>query len=790
MKARGRARFALVLSLSLAACSDPTPSEGRVDLERLRNAANEPGQWLALGGNFRADRFSRLTQLDTENARKLGFAWEYEARSRRGRVEHGQEATPIVVDGVLYASGPWGSVFAVDAKTGAERWRYDPDVDGSYARRACCDVVNRGVAVWRGRVYVGTLDGFLVALDARTGGEIWKVDTLVDRDSRSYTITGPPQVAKNVVVIGNSGADFGVRGYVTAYDLDDGEQVWRFFTVPGDPARGPPEHPEIATALDTWDPNSIWKAGLGGTVWGEMNYDPELDLLYVGTGNSSPYPIWFRSPSGGDNLYLASILALDPDDGRLVWHYQTTPGEIWDYTATQNMILADLEIDGRARKVIMQAPKNGFFYVLDRETGEFVSAKPFVFVNWASGIDASGRPLANPSASYRNDAAIVFPSQAGAHNWQPMAFSPATGLVYIPAREQGMLMVNDPFHRFAPGEINTGSFTVFGAAVDRMAESQRAKLDALLRSRPDLPPIATREFLIAWDPVAQRERFRVAVGNEEYAGGGVLATAGGLVVQGTSSGRLVLYRADTGTRLAEIEVGTAIMAAPVSYEIDGEQYVALIAGLGGAMAMIHPRESAAQTYQNYGRILAFKLGGPAHAPAGATRDRNDARAEGTHRTTKSRWPVAARDRSSGTARVVTVGAASRSSLPIPICSGCRRIPTRPSTRSSEAARSRVSAWRASPTSSANRRSRRSRPTCFASRRSCARKSRARRRAKLAARPEQVADLREEHDVRGRRGRCRLRGGCLNRVHALHQQEDAERDDHEVDDGLNERAVLE
>ena len=330
----------LALLLLLAACSDSGPREER------------PGEWPELGGGFRGEHHSKLTQIDAANAHTLGFAWEYEARSRRGRVEHGQEATPIVVGGVLYVSGPWGSVFAVDAKTGAERWRYDPQVDGSYARRACCDVVNRGVQVWNGRVYVGTLDGFLVALEAQSGKELWRVDTLIDRDTRFYTITGPPKVAKDVVVIGNSGAEFGVRGYVTAYDLESGAERWRFFTVPGDPAENEPEHPELERALATWDPSSDWKSGLGGTVWGELVYDPELELLYVGTGNGSPYPVWLRSPSGGDNLYLASILALDPDDGRMVWHYQTTPGEMLG-------LHRDAEHDpGRARDRRSRAPRD------------------------------------------------------------------------------------------------------------------------------------------------------------------------------------------------------------------------------------------------------------------------------------------------------------------------------------------------------------------------------------------------------------------------------------------------
>jgi len=587
----------LALLLIVAACGAPGAPEER------------PGEWPELGGGWRGEHYSPLARIDAANAAQLGFAWEYEARSRRGRVEHGQEATPIAVGGVLYVAGPWGSVFAVDGRTGAERWRYDPEVDGSYARHACCDVVNRGVAVHDGRVYVGTLDGHLVALDAASGAELWRADTLIERETRAYTITGPPKVAKDVVVIGNSGADFGVRGYLTAYDLESGAETWRFFTVPGDPVRGAPESAALERALATWDPSSDWKSGLGGTVWGELVYDPELELLYAGTGNGSPYPSWLRSPSGGDNLYLASILALDPDDGRLVWHYQTTPGESWDYTATQNLVLAELELAGRERKVILQAPKNGFFFVLDRATGEFLSAKPYVFANWAGGFDASGRAVTSGRAVYRRAPAVVFPAQTGAHNWQPMAWSPATRLAYIPAREEGMVIASEPFYRFAPGGLNRGASAVFGAGLERLLAPERARLDALARATPGLPSLATREFLIAWDPVAQSERWRVPVGEETYAGGGVLATAGNLVVQGTSSGKLAVYRADTGHALAAIEVGTAIMAAPASYELDGEQYIAVIAGLGGMVAASHPRESAAQTYENYGRLLAWKLGG-------------------------------------------------------------------------------------------------------------------------------------------------------------------------------------
>ena len=591
-----------------AGCAAPTP--GHIDLNRLQRADREPGQWLTIGRTWKADRFSPLARITADNAAQLGFAWEYQARSHRGRVEHGQEATPVVVDGVLYVSGPWGSVFAVDAKTGAERWRYDPEVDGSYNRRACCDVVNRGLAVWRGKVYVATLDGFLVALDAATGKEVWKSDTFIDRDTRYYTITAPPQVARNVVVIGNSGAEYGVRGYVTAYDLETGAQKWRFFTVPGNPAKGPPEHPEVAMALKTWGPDTDWESGLGGTVWGEMNYDPELNLLYVGTGNSTPYSGWHRDPSRGDNLFLVSILAINPDDGRLKWHYQQVPWELWDFTATSNMILADLTIEGRPRKVIMQAPKNGFFYVLDRETGEFISAKPFVFQNWNLGFDSAGRPSINPKAEYKDRPAVIFPTQAGGHNWQPMAFNPQTGLVYIPAREQGMVMYDQPGYRWQKGMNNVGSGAVFMSMLELMTPRERASAETLVRGDSTLPSLETREILIAWDPVKQETRWRADVGNEDWAGGGVLTTGGNLVVQGTSSGQLRIYRADTGEKLHEIEVGTGMMAAPVSYEIDGEQYVALIAGFGGAGgAWLYPKEGAMWRYQNYGRVLAFRIGG-------------------------------------------------------------------------------------------------------------------------------------------------------------------------------------
>ena len=600
LKRRTTLRLASALALaalpaSFANCGNAGPAG--VDMTRLRRD-RDPAQWLALGRTWRGDRFSPLRRIDTVNVSRLGLAWEFDFRSRRGRVEFGQEATPIVVDGVLYASGPWGAVVALDAATGRERWRYEPDVDGSYSRRACCSVVNRGALVWRGRVYVGTLDGFLVALDAATGKEVWRVDTFIDRN-RFYTITSPPQVANDKIVIGNSGGEFGVRGYISAYDAESGRFTWRFFTVPGDPGKGF-EHPEMELAAKTWDTNSDWASGLGGTVWGEMSYDPELDLLYVGTGNGSPYPIWFRSPAGGDNLFLVSILAIRPRDGRLVWHYQQVPGEMWDYTATSNMILADLAIGGSLRKVLMQAPKNGFFYILDRETGEFISAKNYVYQNWALSIDsATGRPVMNPATDYRSGPKVVAPAGTGAHNWQPMAYNPQTGLVFIPAREQAMRIKADSAYTWKPGSLNMASYATFTPVPNAKETTVSGRSDSV-----------AIEYLVAWDVLAQRVRWRVPMGRATYGGGGVLATAGGVVFQGNATGDFAAYRASSGERLTTLTTGTGIMAAPVSYAVGGEQYVAVLAGYGGVSTTRYEPGVAAREYENRGRILAFKLGGP------------------------------------------------------------------------------------------------------------------------------------------------------------------------------------
>lgn len=583
---------------NLIGCKGENPA-GWIDKERVMMQTAE--NWVSLGGNYKQQHFSNLSQINTENIHELGFAWEYDARSPIGRVPRGLEATPFVVDGIMYTSGAWGYVYAIDAKTGEEIWKYDPKVDASYNRRACCDVVNRGVAVWKGKVYVGTLDGYLVCLNAKDGQEVWRVDTLTDR-SVAYTITGAPQVAGNIVIIGNSGAEFGVRGYITAYDLDSGEEKWRFYTVPGDPKKGF-EHEELRMASETWDPNSNWEAGGGGTVWGQSAYDPELNLLYVGTGNSSPYPIWFRSPSGGDNLFLVSILAINPDNGKLAWHYQTTPGEIWDFTATQNIILADLEIKGELRKVLMQAPKNGFFYVIDRGTGELISAEKYTAVNWASHVDMeTGRPVATEEGWYKDEPKMVNPSLPGGHSWNPMSFNPQTGLVYIPEIIYPFIYISEEAYEFKKIKYSTGLSFVEGVGPPFSEQTRK-----YLKGHTDTLEI---NKLKAWDPINQRAVWEIQQplprGN-----GGILSTAGNLVFQGINTGHLRVYNAASGELLKEIEVGTGIIAAPMSYEVDGEQYIAVMAGYGGAELVFGPldKRAAIHKYQNYGRILAFKLGG-------------------------------------------------------------------------------------------------------------------------------------------------------------------------------------
>ncbi len=564
-----------------------------INTARIAAADAEPGNWLSHGRTYDEQRYSPLASLNADNVADLSLAWYFDTGTTRGL-----EATPIVVDGVMFSTGSWSVVWAHDARTGELLWEYDPMVPREWGKYACCDVVNRGVAAYEGHIYVGTLDGRLVALDAASGEPAWEVQT-TDRN-RPYTITGAPRIVKGKVIIGNGGAEYGVRGYVSAYDVDTGEMVWRFYTVPGDPAK-PFENRAMEVAAGTWRGGKWWEVGGGGTVWDSMAYDPELNLLYVGVGNGAPWNRYIRSPGGGDNLYVSSILALNPDNGSLVWHYQTTPGDTWDYTATQHMILADIEIEGEPRKVLMQAPKNGFFYVLDRSNGELLSAEAYVPVTWATHVDLeTGRPVENPDAHYANDTKTIQPAPYGGHNWHPMTYSPDTGLVYIPALELSFKYAQDNAFQHEPGEWNTG--------VDFANIAPAKDADTLIS---DLK--AVRGHLAAWDPVTQQEVWRVQ--HTMSWNGGLLSTAGNLLFQGRADGAFAAYRADTGELLWEFPAQVGIIAAPVTYSIDGEQYVTVVAGWGGAFGLASGVPRHRNNVLTEGRILTFKLGGEATLPA-------------------------------------------------------------------------------------------------------------------------------------------------------------------------------
>jgi PQQ-dependent dehydrogenase (methanol/ethanol family) len=563
-----------------------------VDDARLAAADAAVDDWLSYGRTYDEQRFSPLDQIHEGNVGRLGLAWWLDTDTTRGL-----EATPLVADGILYTTGSWSVVFAVDARSGTLLWKYDPQVPRQFGQKPCCDVVNRGVALYRGRVYVGTIDGRLVALDAATGAVAWEVVT-VDR-SLPYSITGAPRIVEGRVVIGNGGGELGVRGYVSAYDAETGALAWRTFTVPGDPSK-PFESAALERAAGTWT-GEWWKMGGGGTVWDSIVFDPALDLLYVGTGNGSPWSRHVRSPGGGDNLYLSSILALRPDTGEYVWHYQETPGDTWDFTATQPIVLADLPVGGRTRKVLLHAPKNGFFYVLDRETGELLSAEAFATTTWATGVDlATGRPIETATARYQGgDLIEVKPSPIGAHNWQPMAFHPGTGLVYLPVNEIPFFFRRDPEFRFQPGAWNVG-----------------VRVDVAER----FPRTLVSGHLLAWDPVAQKEAWRVE--QPTPWNGGTLATAGNLVFQGTATGRFAAYRASDGAKLWEAPAGTGIVAAPMTFRVDGEQYVAVMAGWGGTFALFAgDAAAAAGVTNNAGRLLVWKLGGTAALPVAAPVER-------------------------------------------------------------------------------------------------------------------------------------------------------------------------
>lgn len=560
-----------------------------IDTAAIRGNASTTKDWPSYGLDYAETRFSKLNQINTDNVKNMGLMWTYDLESVRG-----VEATPIVVDGIMYVTASWSVVHAVDVRTGKRIWTFDPEVPREIGFKGCCDVVNRGVALYKGKVFVASYDGRLIALDAVTGKKVWEKDTIIDK-KMSYTITGAPRVMNGKVVIGNGGAEFGVRGYVTAYDSETGDQKWRWFVVPGDPAK-PYEDESMAAAAKTWDPaGKYWINGGGGTAWDSIVFDPDLNMVYIGTGNGSPWARNLRSPSGGDNLYLGSIVALNAETGKYLWHYQETPGDNWDYTSTQPMILADLTIDGQPRKVVLHAPKNGFFFVVDRTNGKFISAKNFVNVNWATGYDANGRPIEVADARSRDKAIDTVPGPYGAHNWHPMSFNPQTGLVYLPAQHVPLTLTEDPKWEHnvnVPGRPMSGMGWNLGFAINA--------------TPPTSKPFGK---LIAWDPVKQK-----AAWEQDYVSpwnGGTLTTAGNLVFQGVADGRFVAYNAATGEKLWESPTGTGIVAAPSTYIVDGVQYVSVAVGWGGVFGMLEratERESA-------GTVYTFAIGGKAPLPA-------------------------------------------------------------------------------------------------------------------------------------------------------------------------------
>ncbi|MDE2597375.1 MAG: PQQ-dependent dehydrogenase, methanol/ethanol family [Sphingomonadales bacterium] len=605
LKGRG---LSLLFPLLLAAC---TPASEPAPPQQARAAES----WTNPGGDAGKTRHSTLGDITATNVATLGLAWQAELGTNRVL-----EATPVVVDGVMYASGPAGRVWAFDAASGKELWRFEPHVDMQVNRTVCCDMANRGVAVARGKVYVVALDGMAYALDAKTGKVVWKADSIEDH-ARGANSTGAPEVAGSVVVIGNGGADYDARGYVTAFDLDSGRIVWRFHIVPRDPKLGPQDNPELEAALKTWDPRSRWDIGAGGGPWDAINYDPETGLVLVGTGNGEPYNIEIRSPSRGNNLYVSSIVALDAKTGRMKWFYQESPEDQWDYDATAPMILTRLKVDGEDRPVVLHAPKNGFLYVIDRRDGKLLRANKLVRVNWASGVDLkTGAPVIDRAAAdISQGPKIVFPGTPGARNWFPASYDPVSGLYIGSVQDMGNLIFTPPGEvPYKPKGLNTGAALIF-----------TPQLAAALPTLP--PPVAAAvKALPAWQEVLKNPGGTTMRGIDPLTGrtvwsqpmegwqdrGGVMTTAGGLTFHGTLSGKLVVRDSRSGKVLKEIETGSTIVAAPMTYKVGGVQYVAVMAAWGGGGFPYVPPYSAAYRRGNAGRLLVFRLGGgPVPVPA-------------------------------------------------------------------------------------------------------------------------------------------------------------------------------
>lgn len=581
--------FALTFALSSNVIATQTPQT-----VNQQGIVEPGGEWLSYGRTYREQRFSPLDKINRDNIDELDLAWSFKFDTARG-----MEATPIVHNGIIYVSTGWSHVHALDARTGAELWHYDAKVPKAQLAKTCCGPVNRGVAIWQDnadaplQVFFGALDGRLIALDAATGEENWSIQSTPT--DGNYSVTGAPRIVKGMVIIGNGGAELGVRGYVSAYDVNTGEMRWRFYTVPGDRNK-PQESPALEAALETWSGDEWYKlGGGGGTAWDSLVYDPELDLLYIGTGNGSPWNRDLRSPGGGDNLYLSSIVALRPDTGEYVWHYQVTPADNWDYTATQQLVLAELEINGESRSVIMQAPKNGFFYVLDRKTGELLSADKFGKATWATHVDMeTGRPVESKFADYqKNGGSYIWPSPYGAHNWQPMSFSAKTELMYIPVQSIPAYFSAGKEVMYRVNRWNTG-VDLNTNRDPRSWVAGRASMDALIYGE-----------LVAWDPIKKQRAWQVH--HAKPSNGGILSTAGDLVFQGTWDGTFVAYDAYDGEKLWQYKSDSAVLAGPMTFELDGEQYIAVAQGSGGTI-MITVGDELQRNKSNQNKLLVFKKG--------------------------------------------------------------------------------------------------------------------------------------------------------------------------------------
>lgn len=582
--------IALVPALALAGVA---AAAVRVDGASLADAA-DGDDWASYGRTYDEGHYSPLTQISAANVDRLGLVWSFDLDTPLRA-----DSQPLEANGVLYVATGLSVVQAIDVASGKRLWRYDPDVASVGGDKLQAGWGIRGLALWKNKVIVGTQDGRLIAVDAKTGAPLWSTQTLdksVDAMGEA-AITGAPRVFNGKVIIGFGGAERWARGAVSCYDAETGKFLWRFYTVPGDPAKGF-EDEAMAMAAKTWS-GEWWRYGGGGTVWNAMTYDPELNRVYIGTGNGGPWNWKVRNPKGGDALFLASIVALNADTGKYVWHYQENPNEAWDYNSTMDIAMATLTISGKPRKVLMHAPKNGFFYVLDRQTGKLISAAKIGRVSWASGIDLkTGRPIENPGIRYENGPVLAWPGTYGTHNWQPMSFSPKTGLVYIPTIHQADVYSADGVNAKGWTPANHAWNTAMGA-----------------NGAVTAPVDTFSSTLQAWDPVAQKARWSVAAPG--IVNGGTMATAGGLVFQGHVDGTFNAYDASSGRQLWRFPAGVAVIGAPISYLVGGRQYVSVLVGppSGSPSATLTSQAKFGWQYRAHQRrLLTFALEGRARLP--------------------------------------------------------------------------------------------------------------------------------------------------------------------------------